>query len=335
MKELTVSDLIAKFQKEEVVETLPVIKRPPPVVSVLVYTYNHQDYIAQCLDSIVHQKTNFNFEIYIGEDESTDRTREICLDYANKYPEIIRLFLHRKENKILVNNRPTGRFNLLYSLYVSKGKYLAFCEGDDYWTDPKKLQKQFDFMEANTDFSMCFTNIKRVSSNDSVILDAVLKMKKDEFTHEEYVCKVTPPTLTTFFKRTALPEKLPLSYTTVINSDMFLKAMMSMLGKIKYINEVTGSHRLHAGGAYTGVGYEKKHLDKINTYRVMLNYFKSPVVKKNILSSMNVSMSRITLHHARNRKISKALKMAIQTLAFQVRTLQLPPVQQLYSKNKD
>src|SRR5690606_4409195 len=114
-----------------------------PVVSVCVQTYQHAPYIRECLDSILMQKTDFPFEILLGEDESSDGTREICIEYAEKFPDKIKLFLHRRENNIQIFGYPTGRFNFLTNLYSSNGKYIAICEGDDYWTDSDKLQKQY------------------------------------------------------------------------------------------------------------------------------------------------------------------------------------------------
>src|SRR5690606_36284281 len=128
-------------------------------LSVLVTTYNHANYIAQCLDSILMQQTTFPFEIILGEDESTDGTREICKDYAQKHPDIIKLFLRSRKDVIYINGKPTGRFNFLASLKACTGKYIALCEGDDFWTDPLKLQKQVDFLEANPEYEACFTNI--------------------------------------------------------------------------------------------------------------------------------------------------------------------------------
>lgn len=121
-----------------------------PLVSVRTVTYNHEKYIAQCLEGILMQRTNFPFELVIGEDCSTDRTREIVLAYENKYPDKIRA---------IVSERNVGvAQNALRVMRACQGKYHAFCEGDDYWIDPLKLQKQVYFMEAHQDVTMCFHN---------------------------------------------------------------------------------------------------------------------------------------------------------------------------------
>src|SRR5690606_37807476 len=123
-----------------------------PLVSVCVQTYNQEHYIKQCLEGILMQQTTFPFEIILGEDESNDGTREICKQYAAQYPDKIKLFLRSRKDVIYINGNPTGRFNFIENLKACSGKYIALCEGDDYWTDPLKLQKQVDFLESNKEY---------------------------------------------------------------------------------------------------------------------------------------------------------------------------------------
>lgn len=129
------------------------------LVSINCLTYNHEKYIADAIDSFIMQKTKFKYEILIHDDASTDRTSDIIRDYASKYPDIIKPTIET-ENQY---SKGVAVFNL--NLKIAKGKYIAICEGDDYWTDPYKLQKQVDFMENNTECSMCFhaAEIVRVS----------------------------------------------------------------------------------------------------------------------------------------------------------------------------
>lgn len=144
---------VNKHQKKEVLEVPISIKRKP-LVSVIVMAYNHELFIEQCLNSILTQKTSFDYEIILGEDESSDGTRELCKKIAASHPDKIRLFLHARENNIIISGKPTGQFNFLYSLFNTRGKYIALCDGDDYWTDPLKLQKQVDFLENHLKYSL-------------------------------------------------------------------------------------------------------------------------------------------------------------------------------------
>jgi glycosyltransferase involved in cell wall biosynthesis len=122
---------------------------PEPMVSIRTSAYNHGKYIRECIESIVNQKTNFRFEYIIGEDFSTDGTREIVFEYAEKYPDIIR---------VITADRNLGmKMNGQRCIEACRGKYIAICEGDDYWIDPYKLQKQVDYMEAHPECSVCAT----------------------------------------------------------------------------------------------------------------------------------------------------------------------------------
>ncbi|QQS39775.1 MAG: glycosyltransferase [Acidobacteriota bacterium] len=150
---------LTKFQKVEVEEYQNDVPNDV-LVSVCVQTFRHARYIRECLDGILMQKADFNFELLLGEDESDDGTREICLEYAEKYPERIRLFLHSRKNNIFKHGAPSSTFNLLYNLFSSRGKYLAFCEGDDYWVDAAKLDKQITILEADVDVGLSFHRIQ-------------------------------------------------------------------------------------------------------------------------------------------------------------------------------
>lgn len=125
-------------------------KTEKPLVSICVITYNHEQFLARALDSILSQEMDFQYEIIIGEDCSQDATRAICEQYKQNYSDVIQLILHEK-NVGLIRN-------YVSIMTAAKGKYIAICSGDDYWCDPMKLKKQVAFLEQNIDYSMCFTN---------------------------------------------------------------------------------------------------------------------------------------------------------------------------------
>lgn len=138
-----------------------------PLVSICSITYNHAPYIRQCLDGFLMQKTNFKYEIIIHDDASTDGTTEIIKEYAEKYPDLI-LPIFQTENQYSKGVRG------IYAKFVyprAKGKYIALCEGDDYWTDPLKLQKQVDFLEANPEYVMCSHRFKRYFQGEKRLVD--------------------------------------------------------------------------------------------------------------------------------------------------------------------
>lgn len=129
-----------------------------PSLSVCLITYNHANYISEAIDGVLMQRVNFSWELIIADDFSTDGTREIVLIYKEKYPEFIKLILQKKNV-----GREQNWFDLLNAPAF---KYIAYIEGDDYWTDPYKLQKQVDFMEANPDCSICFHAAELVYENN-------------------------------------------------------------------------------------------------------------------------------------------------------------------------
>tara|TARA_Y100000385_G_scaffold286579_1_gene348874 strand:- start:1945 stop:2952 length:1008 start_codon:yes stop_codon:yes gene_type:complete len=229
-----------------------------PLVSVCVQTYQHVNFIKQSLDGILSQQTDFDFEILLGEDASSDGTREICMEYANKYPSKIRLYLHNRENNITIAGGPSGRFNLLYNLYAAKGKYIAFCEGDDYWKDPQKLQKQVDFLEANKLYAACFHRAIRLEgSTESVILKDW--QENQEVTDEVIISGVGGifPTASLVFRS----EVVNSFVNTRVNSfsgDWKLSLYILLIGKFYFLSDIMSVYRVHEGGILSNlVRYEK------------------------------------------------------------------------------
>lgn len=138
----------------------------PLMVSIRCLAYNQEAYIRQCLDGFVMQQTNFRFEAIVHDDASTDHTADIIREYAKKYPDIIKP-IYETENQY---SKQDGSLRRIMN-DACKGKYIAMCEGDDYWTDPLKLQKQVDFLEEHPDFSLCFHNVKIWKQKEGVLVD--------------------------------------------------------------------------------------------------------------------------------------------------------------------
>lgn len=238
------NELIRRFslQKEYLGEEKEVNKIIP-LVSVCVATYNQQDYIGQCLDGILFQKTDFPFEIIVGEDESSDNTREICKKYAEKYRNKIRLFLRdRKESHFTNTDGTISRFNGLWNRMSCRGKYIAFCEGDDYWTDSMKLQQQVDVLEHNpevgfvhTDFDMSEGKVGHSKWPTEPIV-ATEKLINAE-------CHIG--NLTVMYRR-ELWEKIPKLYyhQNFKMGDLPMQIEMSRECKFVYINKITSMYRV-------------------------------------------------------------------------------------------
>jgi len=219
-----------------------------PVVSVCVQTYQQVKYISKCLDSILAQRTDFPFEIVLGEDESNDGTREICKAYQEKYPEKIRLFLRRRQDVIFIDGKPTGRYNMLENLRMARGKYIALCEGDDYWIDTEKLSKQYAYLESHPTYSGVFTDMIRVNSEGELIReDRRVPPGIDKLETYMLMQMNAIHTCTFFFKRQVLTDKVMEFIKRMPYGDMSLFLCCSMCGPIGYIPDLTSAYRVNVG----------------------------------------------------------------------------------------
>lgn len=207
-------------------------------------TYNHKDFISESIEGVLMQKTDFNIELIIGEDCSSDNTRNIVLQYAKKYPEIIRPLLPDK-NLGMTNN-------FIDTMKAAKGRYIAICEGDDFWTDPDKLQKQVNILES-------FPHIVAVSTNSSIcdltgtIIKSerlVVKPNNNEGVHnlDDFFSKsIEYPTLTVMFRNQNM-DFITEELTNMNNpflGDWILWVLLLLHGDFYFINQVTASYRIN------------------------------------------------------------------------------------------
>ncbi len=231
------------------------------MVSVCITTYNHGKYLAQCLDSILEQETNFNYEIIVGEDNSKDGTRELAIEYANKYPEKIRLFLREDKDKMIIYGKPTGRFNFMENIRAAKGKYLAFCDGDDYWTSPHKLQKQFDILEENPNYS-AVTHQTMIYTAADVELIPFQDSYQEKYRLIDVIdYKVKFQMASFFVRRSAI--KIPFSELFQVSGggDYVIYFLAALQGPIYLIPEVMNVYRREGQGDTQVVGGRPKFIN--------------------------------------------------------------------------
>ncbi len=208
-----------------------------PVVSVCMITYNHELYIREAIEGVLIQKTDFPIELIIGEDSSTDNTRKIVKEYEEKYPEIIKA-QYPEKNRGMMNN-------FLTVLQSAHGKYIALCEGDDYWTDPLKLQKQVDFLEENLEYSMCFHNAKLVYETSDKLYSAFKKIEKRDYSGEEILKEWIIPTASVVFRKDSWK---PIYHPDFLFGDIILFLSLVENGKIRGLSEIMCIYRRHEGG---------------------------------------------------------------------------------------
>jgi len=239
---------------------------PEPLLSVRIVTYQHVDYIAQCLDNVLCQVTNFPFEILIGEDASTDGTRAIVFGYADRYPEKIRVITSDMNVGVKANGQRVRS--------ACRGKYIALLEGDDYWTDPLKLQKQVDFLEANPDYSLCYHDFTMLDAITGVMQPSPLTIhdRRDADAWTLKTCDIWIQTLS-ICHRNVIHEMEP-ENVHVLNGDNFWISLLGAFGKGKWMGDVIkpGVYRQHPGGIWTPLDEASRISAQMNSYFWIARY---------------------------------------------------------------
>ena len=235
-----------------------------PLVSICTITYNHAPYIRQCLDGILKQKTLFSFEILIHDDASTDDTANIIREYEARYPNVIQP-IYQTENQYSKGISFISKFNF----ERARGKYIAMCEGDDYWTDPLKLQKQVDFLENHPDYSICggrYHLLKEgaeLSEQDWMIRGMAKYPRGRTVTLDDIYDHYLFWILTVCFRRDSIESV----YQFQQFKDDVLYAVTLERGKGFVFPDYFGVYRLHQGGIWTG----KSALEKLRMNETFLN----------------------------------------------------------------
>ncbi len=216
-----------------------------PLVSVMIATYMQEAYIKQCLEGVLMQQTDFPFEIIIGEDGSTDDTAKICMDYAERFPDKIRLFI--RDRNLSQFKNPDGtvtRFNGLWNRMSARGTYIAFCDGDDYWTDPLKLQKQVRYMQSHPDCGMCYTRARNYHQNTDSYGDTI--GGPGENLHD-FMPDNPAPTLTVLIRRD-IYENYELQIRPITKKwrmgDYPMWLYFAINSKIHFIDDITATYRI-------------------------------------------------------------------------------------------
>lgn len=219
------------------------------VVSIYVVTYNQEKYLRNCLDGIVMQQTNFKFEAIVIDDASTDENPEIIKEYAERYPEIIKPVL-------LEENLWSQGINKFFAVFLprAKGKYIAFCEGDDYWTFEGKLQRQVDFLESHPDYSMCFHNHIVKNETESQYGYRGLIKSRDAKVEDLILCQVAQEA-TVLSRRTSIENDKKLKDDILSKKFQFsdIRFYLSYIhtGKVYGIAEKWSVYRVHDKGVST------------------------------------------------------------------------------------
>ena len=274
------------------------------VVSIQCLVYNHAPYIRQCLDGFVMQKTNFRFEAIVHDDASTDGTQDIIKEYEKKYPDIIKP-IYQKENQYS-KGIPGYITNLVSS--KCKGKYIAMCEGDDYWTDPYKLQKQVDYLDEHPECGLVYTNYKKyIQENQSFIEGQSKQSDFDSLLFSNNIC-----TLTTLYRKGIAEEyrskyqKISISHSWKMG-DYPLWLYIAAHSEIKYLEDVTGVYRVLSNSASHSQDYKKSLSFLLSSYDIRFHFakeYQKDYLIKNIAGNEVKAIINISNKFNKNAKIN-------------------------------
>jgi glycosyltransferase involved in cell wall biosynthesis len=256
------------------------------LVDVNIAVYNHAAYLRQTLDSALAQKTNFKFRLLVGDDFSTDGSRDILKEFELKYPEQIKV-IYQEKNLGFKSSDTNG----LRILKNSTAKYIAFLDGDDYWTDPLKLQKQIDFLESNSDYVLCAANASVINYTDKPFRSIYCHYNKDQsFDQRQILLDFYCPTLSMVF-RNCLYD-IPDWFHKVKSGDTFLHLLLSQYGKFYYMDFIAGVYRQHSAGI-------SNINNKIEWYENNITYLRKikPLVKSNSRPFLNEIIYRNQLEY--------------------------------------
>jgi glycosyltransferase involved in cell wall biosynthesis len=246
-----------------------------PLVSVCCTAYNIEHFIGPTLDSILGQKTDFPFEIIVHDDASTDGTQDIIRSYAQKYPDIIRT-IFQKTNIYTSHEGRIAHILNHYMLPQTRGKYIATSDGDDYWTDPEKLQKKINLLESNPDCVACFTNARIINELDSSRSREYHNDQNDGIIPELTIALrgggLFSNSTLLFRKKDFIASELYPHYNDLaryLENDTLYIYLLMFAGRVGYLSDVTAIYRQWEGGLFSGIMYDAE-----KTARLMENEMK-------------------------------------------------------------
>ncbi len=276
-----------------------------PKLSVRLQTYNHAKYIKRALDGILMQITDFAFEVVIGDDFSTDNTLNIIRSYKDTNTVNIRILKRTIGGEYYLNRKKHGRLYNFYDIIKNcKGSYIALLDGDDYWIDPSKLQKQVNFLESNHNYSLCFHN--------------ALIMWDDKHRPPKYFCSKNQnlksditdvinnwfvPTSSIVFRANLNNNCLPSWFLKIYNGDLALQLIVAEHGDFYYIDEVMSIYRKSIDGLSainSSLYITEKQIETLSLYKM------NRIINNDNNTSTLIDL-RIRNLHKRHRRLNSNL----------------------------
>jgi glycosyltransferase involved in cell wall biosynthesis len=288
-----------------------------PLVTCACITYNHEKFIKNTIEGFLMQKTNFPIEIIIHDDASTDQTTQIVKTFAKKYPDLIS-FILQKENQY---SKVQGTIYHKFIYPIAKGKYIALCEGDDYWTDPYKLQKQVDFLEENMDYGLVHTEYDIEYERTSLIIHNYNKSLNNKFLEEKVFEKILsfeyPISPCTIFLRTELVQKYFLEDISRPNfqvGDTPLWMEISKHSKIKYLDESMAVRRILENSASHIKDNAKRLEFSKSMFAARFYFIKKYGCSPETLNKVKIKFNKIMLNYGVLLQDNDLAKKSIESL---------------------
>ena len=238
-----------------------------PLVSILCHCFNHENYIEDALNGFLMQKTDFPWEVIVHDDASTDNSIEVIKEYAEQYPTIIKP-MFQKENQYSKGLKPT-----FFTSKAAKGEFFAFCEGDDYWLDERKLQVQADFLRAKPEYAVCGHDAFIFEDDKIVKASKLPEASKIDVSGSKLTKSWFILTLTAMYRSNF--DVFPEEHSKILNGDTFLFSRLGKVGGYKYMPELApGAYRLHPGGIWSLVDQQKRLAHSLNSMFWISQYYK-------------------------------------------------------------
>lgn len=274
-----------------------------PKVCVCMLTYNHENFIKQAIESVLMQKTNFAIELVIGEDYSTDETRKIVIKYQKKYPKIIKAFTNNKNRGVLPN--------FIQVLKKCKSRYVALLDGDDYWTDRCKLQKQVDFLDKYPDHSLCFHSVEAFYQDQPdkayLIPSKTINFDFKSLLQQNFIASCS------VMYRHGLVKKIPDWLLSLNICDWPYHLLHASHGKIGFINQVMARYRRHSD-SYCSQPKVNNFQDIIKVCQVIDRHFdyKYHTIIKSTIGQQHYLIAQEQFQDHKIKTARESLKKAFQ-----------------------
>ncbi|MFU8861772.1 MAG: glycosyltransferase [Cyclonatronaceae bacterium] len=285
-----------------------------PLVSVCCTTYNMEKIVSETIDSILAQKTSFPFELIIHDDASTDRTQEIINSYAQKYPGIIKTIFQKKN----IYTSHEGGLGYMFNNFIlpeTRGEFIAISDGDDYWTDPEKLQKQIDHLNATSESVACFTNARIINEIDSNRSREYHNNQEEGFVPELSIALRAGgyySASTLVFRKKSFMSSIYYKhfdeFAKYHEYDTTFIYCLMLAGKISYLSDVTAIYRQWIGGLYSSIMYDPEKTARIIEKEMMGTKKLIRLVDKEKKKLFRRKLSVDSLHMIRTRSVTEKFK---------------------------